>query len=265
MKTFTRRPDRNESVNNGRYARTTNAPGGTVVDNSSRSQHLAELRSMMDRGPAQLRRANVVQRKLSPEDKAALIEWAKKLKGTDRLGRFLMAQIDQEAERCDTLEQAQKRLQSTFEPPKTTKTFSELMQVAYEDAARFQKEQATAKHRQVAPGYTDSISGEPERVLYTGAASSCIAVAAFGGGTAFLAHWTNSDLSQPEALILKIQTTVGDAAPVWLAGELVNSAYGKKFQEQLTQAAFKIQSVFDGRTLAIRGDGNVSPESKALM
>ena len=117
----------------------------------------------------------------------------------------------------------------------------------------------------MAPGYTDSISGEAERVLYTGAASSCIAVAAFGGGTAFLAHWTNSDLSQPKALILKIQVTVGDGGPIWLAGELVNSAYGKEFQEQLTAAGFKIQEVFDGRTLAIRGDGKAASESKALM
>jgi len=194
-----------------------------------------------------------------------LIEWAKKLKGTDQLGRFLMTQIDQEAERCATLEQAKKKLQSTFEPPKSGKTFSELMNAAYEDASRFQKEQKEARHRQVAPGYTDAISGEPERVLYTGAASSCIAVAAFGGGTAFLAHWTNSDLSQPKALILKIQVTVGDGGPIWLAGELVNSAYGKKFQEQLTAAGFKIQDVFDGRTLAIRGDSKVSAESKALM
>jgi hypothetical protein len=264
MKTFAKRPGRNES-DNGRLGRTVSGPDSRVVDNSSRSQRLAQLRSMMDRGLTQASSAKVIQRKLSVEDKAALIEWAKKLKGTDQLGRFLMAQIDQEAERCDTLEQAQKRLQSTFEPSKSNKTFNELMQVAYEDAARFQKQQAESKHRQVAPGYTDSISGEPERVLYTGAASSCIAVAAFGGGTAFLAHWTNSDLSNPKALILKIQVTVESNVPIWLAGELVNSDYGKEFQKQLTEAGFKIQDVFDGRTLAIRGDGNVSPESKALM
>jgi hypothetical protein len=205
----------------------------------------------------------VVQRQLSDAEREELIQWARELWGKP-LARFHTELIDEEAARATSLEGAKKKLRVVFTPSRTGKTSAELLKEAAEAADRFQKAQASSEHPQVAPGHALT-TAETTKILHTGAASSCIAVAAFGAGTAFLAHWTNSDLDQPAARILQLREAVSEGASVWLAGELLDSEYGKRFQVKLTEAQFDIRQLFPGRTLAIRGDGAVSSDVKSLQ